>query len=88
MPAKEPGRRPARRNRALWSWMSDMDGSDPVALPLWTAAIGLAVFLFGFGAAGQCNRDFRGASLLIGLAGAVIFIAGLAAQDPGAPSDV
>ena len=65
-----------------------MPGSDPAALPLWTAAIGLAVFLCGFGAAGQGNGGSRRAALLIGLAGAVIFIGGLAALDPGALSDV
>ncbi len=61
-----------------------MNGSDPAVLPLWTAAFGLAVFLFGFGAGAHRNSDFRRLALLIGLAGAVIFIVGLASLDPDA----
>lgn len=68
--------------------MDGMDGSDPLALPLWTAVIRLAVFPSGFGAGGHGNGDFRKVALSIGLAGAVIFIAGLAFLDSGAPSDI
>ena len=66
---------------------SAMHGSDPGALPLWTAAVGLAVFLAGFGGGGQGNGGSRRMALSVGLAGAVIFIAGLASLDPGTPSD-
>ncbi len=62
-----------------------MHGSDP-ALPLCAAAIGLALFLYGFGSGGKRNGSFRVITLLIGLAGAGIFIAGLAALESGAPS--
>ena len=68
--------------------MSEMPGSDPAAFPLWTVAIGLALFLCGFGAAGQGNNDFRRMGLLIGLAGAVIFIIGIAALIPVVSPDV
>ena len=63
-----------------------MYGSDP-ALPLWTAGIELAVFIYGFGSGGKCNGDFHMVALLTALAGAVIFVAGLAALDPVVPSD-
>ncbi len=58
-----------------------MTGPDP-ALPLWTAAVGLAVFLCGFGSAGTRNRAAR-AAFLAGLAGAFFFTAGLAALAAG-----
>ena len=87
MLAKEPIVHPARRNRALRSRMSEMHGSDPGVMALWTAAIGLAVFICGFGSGSHRNDDFRGA-FLVGLAGAVLFIAGIAALAPIALHDV
>ena len=66
--------------------MSEMQSAAP-ALPLWTTGIGLAAFIYGFGSGARRNDDFRMA-FLIGLAGAVIFIVGIAALDPDAPSDV
>ena len=66
--------------------MSEMNGPDP-ALPLWTAAIGLALFLYGFGSGGSHNSDF-GMELLIGLAGAALIIVGIAAQAPAAPPGI
>ncbi len=66
--------------------MSEMNGPDP-ALPLWTAAIGLALFLYGFGSGGRHSSDFR-MELPIGLAGAVLFVVGIAALAPAAPSGI
>ena len=63
-----------------------MNAQDP-GVALWTAAIGLAVFICGFGSAGHRNDDFR-MSCLIGLAGAVLFIAGIAALSLIALHDV
>ncbi|MCY4139768.1 MAG: hypothetical protein OXF56_16080 [Rhodobacteraceae bacterium] len=53
-----------------------------------TAGIGLAAFICGFGSGARRAGNVREIALLIGLAGAVIFIAGLAAMKTGAPSDV
>ena len=64
-----------------------MHGPD-LALPLWTAGIGLASFVCGFGSGACRDGDVRVTALLIGLAGAVIFIAGLAALGSALPSDV
>lgn len=58
-----------------------MNGSD-LALPLWAVAGGLALFLHGFGLGGKPVSDFRVEALLIGLAGVVIFVAGLATLAP------
>ena len=57
------------------------------AFPLCAAAIGLALFLYGFGSGGKRKSSFHGA-LLIGLAGAVIFIASLVAVAPIVPRAV
>ena len=67
--------------------MSEMNGSD-LALPLWTAAGGLALFFYGFGFGGKPVSDLRVEALSIGLAGAIIFVAGLAALETGAASGV
>ncbi|MCY3876685.1 MAG: hypothetical protein OXF88_20640 [Rhodobacteraceae bacterium] len=67
--------------------MSEMHGPG-AALPLLTAGIGLAAFICGFGSGARRAGNVREIALLIGLAGAVIFIAGLAAMKTGAPSDV
>ena len=53
-----------------------MRGPDPT-LSLWTAGIGLALFIYGFGSGAHLDDDFRMA-FLVGLAGAVIFVCGLA----------
>ena len=63
-----------------------MIGQDP-ALPFWTAAIGLVLFIYGFGSGGKRNGNFRMA-FLVGLAGAGIFIVGIATMAPVTPSDV
>ena len=67
--------------------MSELHGPDP-AFSLWPAAIGLAAFIYGFGSGGRRDSDFRVVAHLFGLAGAVIFIAGLASLAPFAPTEV
>lgn len=57
-------------------------------MPLSAAAIGLALFLAGFGSGGNRNGDCRMVALSIGLAGAVVFVAGLAALAPIVPPGV
>ncbi|MCY4098675.1 MAG: hypothetical protein OXF40_10515 [Rhodospirillales bacterium] len=68
--------------------MSPIFGSDPAALPLWTAVIGLAAFIYGFGSGERRNGNFRVLANLIGLAGTAVLIAGIAGLDPALPSGI
>ena len=64
-----------------------MHGPD-MLLPLWPAGIGLAVFNRGFVSCARRAGNVREIANSIRLAGAVIFIAGLAAMDSALPSNV
>ena len=61
-----------------------MHGPDS-AISISIATIGLAAFIYGFGSDGRRDNDFHAVALSIGLAGAVIFVAGIAAVAPVTP---
>ena len=67
--------------------MSELHVPGP-ALPLLTAGVGLAAFICGFGTAARRSGNGHVTAFLIGLAGAVIFIAGLAALGFASPTGV